>query len=389
LQFDDVERSGGKKAAVHEFPQQNTASVQDLGNASEKIPMAAYFTGADYDTEADAFWNALSEKGAGSLQHPRWGNLRVLPLSWSQTEKWVDGLGRADFRIDFIRVQEASVFPITSVSAAESVGAKITGSISQSQAEAAALFDPENAADIVAIKEDTKSFLDKYNESFAKVTAVSEEIQAEANRIVRDITSNIDAYIEAPLQLFNSLSNLAALPAKVVTNVVNKIDAYKAQIEAAFLRVPESYSQAINTVQALFYTFAGASNATTSGEVRTRNEAAAAADTLGEITARVAQIVESCESAVPEFRASPETLAALTDAAATARAALIESAFTLRSERRVTLATDRTPLDLLAEFYGDGIEDIDAALDEFITTNQLSGDAIVLIPAGQEVVYYG
>ncbi len=77
--WDDLERSGGKKAAVHELVGLNVASVQDLGNSAKKYPLSLYFTGENYDLTADGFYKALEEKGRSVLSHPRWGNLTSSP----------------------------------------------------------------------------------------------------------------------------------------------------------------------------------------------------------------------------------------------------------------------------------------------------------------------
>jgi prophage DNA circulation protein len=389
LQFDTVERSGGKKAAVHEFPQQDTASVQDLGNQTERLPMAVYFTGSDFDQQADSFWAALSERGPGSLQHPRYGDIPVLPLSWAQTESWVDGLGRADFKVEFVRVQAQVVFPITSVAVRTDVSSAVTEALESSNAEAAADFDPVNAADVTAIRGQITSWLADYTEAFDAITAVSESVQAEANRYVNMVTDTLDELIAAPAELFGSLATLAALPATVVTNVVHQVDAYRSQIVAMALRVPETYSQALAACQTIYYALGGIAVASTIGTVSTRGDAIASAEAMADIVGSALTCIEAMEASVPGFRASPATIGALLASVNTASANLLAQSYSLKAERRVTLATERTPLDLIAEFYGDDITDLDEALDEFITTNDLQGDEIMLVPAGREVVYYG
>jgi prophage DNA circulation protein len=384
LQFDDLERAGGKKAAVHEFPQQDAASVQDLGNQAEKFPMAVYFTGADYDTQADAFWSALGERGPGSLQHPRYGDIPVLPIAWTQAEKLVDGLGRADFKVEFLRVLADVPFPITSVAIDEAVGSAVAEATEAAAAEAAGEFDPENAADLAVVKAGVLDGVQSYQDAFAEVTAVSEEIQAESTKAVRDITGGIDDLLAEPLTLFTSLANLARLPARVLTSVVNKLKAYNAYVEAIVQAEPLSVAQATAFVEAVLYGMAGATEASTIGALRSRGEAIAAADALETIGETVAAAIEAAEAAVPGFRTSPDTMAALIGAASAARASLLERAYSLRAERRVTLAADRTPLDLVAEFYGGAIDELDA----FIESNGLTGDEIILVPAGREVVYY-
>ncbi len=114
FKFNDLKRSGGKKAPIQEFPQQNEADVKDLGNLADRYPVELFFTGADYDQIADSFKEALAEKGPATLLHPRWGDLSVLPLTYIQSEGFVDGMRQARFSIDFVRVADVE-YPTTTV----------------------------------------------------------------------------------------------------------------------------------------------------------------------------------------------------------------------------------------------------------------------------------
>ena len=79
-----------------------------------------------------------------------------------------------------------------------------------------------------------------------------------------------------------------------------------------------------------------------------------------------------------------ETYLAMQNSTALAVGFLVELSFTLAQERRITLDRPRTLIDLVAELYGD----VDSQLDFFIDTNDLSGDEIIELPAGREIVYY-
>jgi len=48
------------------------------------------------------------------------------------------------------------------------------------------------------------------------------------------------------------------------------------------------------------------------------------------------------------------------------------------------LSRDRTIIDLVGELYGN----IDDELDFFINSNNLSGNEILELPKGKEIVYY-
>jgi hypothetical protein len=397
LQFDTVERQGSKKAAIHELPQQDKSDVQDLGQSTEKIPLTVYFTGDDFDQQADAFYSALSERGPGTLQHPRYGDIPVLPLAWAQSEDWVAGLGRAEFKIEFVRVSDNVVFPITATSAVESVGSLADAGAIAATAAAVAEFDPISAADVSVVADGITEGLEAYAQFFADIIAEVEAVQAEITGTINDVTSTIDTLIAAPAALFGTLANLAALPARVFTNVKNKIDAYASMIIAAANIVPESYAQAVASIHSILCLFAGASVASTIGPIQSRSQAVTIADRMDDISQAVSGAIEQAEEvsfavSAPNgpdgYRPSQAVIAQLTQAAEIARAAVLERAYSLPAEHRTTIETERTPIDLVAEFYGDVIADFDAKLEEFIRTNDLQGNELIVIPAGREVIYY-
>ena len=79
-----------------------------------------------------------------------------------------------------------------------------------------------------------------------------------------------------------------------------------------------------------------------------------------------------------------ETYTALQNSTALAIGFLVELSFTLAQERRFILTRPRSLIDLVAELYGE----VDAQLDFFIDTNDLSGDEITELPAGREIIHY-
>lgn len=79
-----------------------------------------------------------------------------------------------------------------------------------------------------------------------------------------------------------------------------------------------------------------------------------------------------------------ESYAALQNAGALASGYLVEYSFSLIQERRLVLGRARTIIDLAGQLYGT----VDDKLDAMIDTNGLSGDEIIEVPAGREIVYY-
>ena len=381
FEFNDLKRAGGKKTAVHEFPQQDEADVQDLGNAAVRFSIEAYLTGADYDINADSFWDALTEEGPAVLQHPRWGDLSVLPLTYIQGESFVDGMRRAIFTIDFVRVGDVE-YPITTVQTEAALEQQLDDSQDSGSDAFGNQFDPESAAETEGAKKSLTDMVNDFSDKISGITAVSENIAEEFSRKVSEFTSTIDTLILTPITMAQSLITLARLPGRTVTKIKAKVDGYGTLIDNLG---NDADTEAEAATQFLLYLAAllGLSESTLVGDMTTREEAVSASETLRNALETAIIGIEGIEGNVSGYSAPVDIMALLRDILSQAAAMLLEKSFSLQTERRITLEGDRTPLDLIYELYGD----IDH-LDEFIEQNRLQGDEIFMIPRGREVAYY-
>jgi prophage DNA circulation protein len=384
LQFDDVERSGAKKAAIHELPQQSQPDVQDLGNAGTRFPLSAYFTGADYDQQADAFFKVLSEKGAGALGHPRWGNLAVLPLTWAQSESFVDGMGRADFSIEFIVAPETVAFPVTTVQTQQATVATAAAATDAAKADFVAGFKPTSAAEVANSKAGVLGAVQSVKDGFKSVVNGIDSATRELENQIATIEATVDELVAAPGQLFDSLLDLYNTVATLDVRVADKLTGYAAQMESLVAEIanidpPFAYLRTAIASMAN----ASAATATTVGPTRSRQEAVANADQVDAIRGAFQTVIEDNEAAVDGYQPEQTAVAAQVEAATMAAESVRQASFDLRSERRVIVQAETPALALLWQFYGN----IDA-LDEFIESNDLQGDEILMVPAGREVVYY-
>ena len=381
--FNDLKRAGSKKAGVHELPQQDEADVQDLGNTAIRFAIDAYFTGADYDQTADSFWDALSERGPAKLLHPRWGDLQVLPLTFVQNEAFVDGMRRASFGIEFIRVSDIQ-YPTTIVHAEAAIADSLDTAEESTGAAYGAQFDPESAADSAAAKGSLLDSLDDFSEGISGIIAEVESVSEEINRRVRDFENAMDQLILTPMLLAQSLVQLYRTPGRAAVRITRKIDGYGTMLQNLVSYVaPETKSQAATRTLQAAAILAGMAESTLTGDLASRSEAVSACEALWAALAAAIELIESVEGSVPGYAAPADIMAWIRDILARAAAMLLEKSFSLKAERRISLEGDRTPLDLVYELYGD-IEH----LDEFIDQNRLQGDEIFLIPRGREVAYY-
>ena len=98
-------QAGGRRTAVHEYPEQDKPFVEDLGGKAETWRITAFVIGDGYKTARDALRSALREYGPGVLVHPLHGQISLQVQDWELSETTEQG-GYAEFAITFVEPGE-------------------------------------------------------------------------------------------------------------------------------------------------------------------------------------------------------------------------------------------------------------------------------------------
>ena len=379
-QFDDLSREGGKKSAVHELPQQDAAIVQDLGSAATKFVMRLYFSGSEYDVKADEFYAALAEKGPGLLAHPRWGDISVLATTYSQTEGFVEGMGQAVFEVSFVFAPGTISVSSTSITG-PAVAAMAKVARASAQVSAVASYQDPTLRDMLATKDRITKTLRGAKKSLIKLTGSIKEFSQKINAEIATIEADIDYLVTAPAEPTAALESVLSAAASAPLKIIDKVSTYGTMIAEAVGPIA-SRAEASMLIFIFQCLSTSASESATTGDFSSRSEAVAAQDALTSAAEAARLAIENAERQAG-ISAYPETMEAQAAAAAAAAAYLLETSFSLRIERRRVIDGAATPLELVYRFYGtlDRIE-------EFEKQNDLSGDSLLIVPAGTEVRYY-
>ncbi len=415
LQFDELTRSGGRNTVVSEYVGENSGGIQDLGEAIKRYPVTCYISGPDYDREADRFAAALDEAGPGVLDHPRWGVQGVLPVSWQQSEHFLNGVGRALFSVEFVAADSRKFeYLISRIAADEAVAAGITR-LAESVVSSLASAEIIDPSALTALRESVAGGLEAARRELAAIAGLAEDVRGGLESAVVAMSRDIEGLIRSPVALAQSFLRLYRIPATTITNVREKIAGYRAvfsQLHEA-LTSPTAGAAAIvgrniateaerrrmnadeiasaRTVGLLsvaqIYALQGAvSEAAVAGldgggegerPIRTRAEAVNAVEELRSLAGEMNALAEGM--GVPTYDISRDGAAIM----ATAVGALVDGALALPTERTVVLEGDTTPIHLAVELFGS----LDR-LDECIEYNELAGDELLLVPRGREVRYY-
>jgi prophage DNA circulation protein len=390
--YENVSKTVDKKTTSFEFPDANGSYVQDLGNTGRQYPLRVFFWGGDYDLRAEAFEAALLERGTGKLEHPIYGTVNVVPFGTiTRRDDLKTGANQAVFEIVFFETI-GLIYPSSQTDPASSVLAAVDEYNDAAAQEFDDVTSLDNAVDAVTFKNEYRALLDSVSSGLQSIANEQDNVRTQFNAVRDSINQGIDVLIADPLTLAFQTLILLQAPARALTIITARLDAYKNLADSIItgnnaVVTPSFDSRSsnlfhINDLYASTY-LSGSVVSVVNTQFTTKTEALTAAEFI------LTQLDDLNNWRDANFKALAEidTGAAyqqLQEAVALTAGFLVEISFTLRQERRVVLDRNRTIINLVAEFYGS----VDDQLDFFINSNSLTGSEILEVPRGREVVYY-
>lgn len=392
INYEDVSKSFTKTGTAFQFRGQKKTYIQESGVTSAKIPLRVYFFGDDYDKESSTFESMISEPGIGKIEHPIYGTLNVVPF------------GRITRRDDLKTAANQSIFDIIFW---ESIGVLYPQSRSDPSSDVVAAIGSYNTAasnefseslDIDSVTDQANAknnytfLLNNAKEGLEKIASAQEDVEQQFNAIYSSINNGINILIGQPLTLAFQTTLLLQSPARALTSIQARLNAYKdlassiisgnGAASSSSTKANASNEFRVNNLYASSY-LAGSILSAVNNEFFTKTDALSAADDiLGQFNDVAAWQDDNFQS-LGEI----DTGAAyqqLQDAVAICTGFLVEISFSLNLERSIITDRDRTIIDLSAELYSD----IDEKLSFLINTNNFSGSELLMVPAGREIVYY-
>jgi len=103
---------GGRKTAIHEFPNSDNREIEDLGLNRKSFSITGIIPDNNYFERRDALISKLESEGPGILVHPWLGQIEVQLITYILNENTTD-LGRAVFTMEF-KAKDDPVEPTTS-----------------------------------------------------------------------------------------------------------------------------------------------------------------------------------------------------------------------------------------------------------------------------------
>ncbi len=381
--YEDVSRSFNKKTSAFEFPDADGTYVQDNGVTGRRYPLRVFFWGADYDQEAAAFEGALSERGPGLLDHPIYGQVAVVPFGEiSRRDDLVSASNQAVVELTFWDTTGV-VYPSSQSDPVADVLAALEVYNQASAADFASMTDLDGAVEQSKLRGTVKGLLDNVKSKMAAAAAAQAGVQRQFNAITDSIDTSIDILVGDPLALAFQTSIMIQAPARALSDIRARLDAYRNLAGSIFGQDSGDRNQTLTLALNAQGAVSGSALSSVNNQYQTRTEALQTADdVLGQFDDLIAwRDGKYADLGIIDIGSGYQ---ALQSASALLAGYLVQLSFSLRQERRIVLDRNRTIIDLAAELYGS----VDDRLDFLIQTNSLTGSEILELPAGRAILYY-
>jgi hypothetical protein len=402
---DDI--SIAKRVGQFKFPLIDGTVTQDLGLDGFGIPLTLYFAGENNDLDAWAFAQCWTERGPWTVIHPVYGTLSLQPLSGTLKVQPVESGNITVVESQWIR----PVQPGTLASGGKVSGSGSAGTLSSVGEIAGAInaqIDTVNASAAAAFAACPQSTIDNLFSAETQITpgitivkAALMGINADVNRIQSQINAEFLSFPGDLATIAGLAQSLIQTPALMAGSLAAQISRYASMLAGILGTLPSSLAiPNTNTYNAVAATELLASAALSASALAvilttpaTRPDAVA---TLNQILAMWNSMTASFDgfqtafagnSLVGQYFTAAQSYTDLSRLIALAVQYLLSVIFDLKSEIRFTLKAERAPFEIAVSYYGQNGWD-DTYFDAFIASNNLTGDRILILPAGYEVVVY-
>lgn len=395
--FEDVSLEFDKKTTAFQFPDADGTYIQDLGRTGYRYPFRLIFSGEDYDLEADVFLQALSEVGAGRLEHPIYGQVDVVPFGKvTRRDDLKTRANQAVFDLAFFETT-GLVYPTQQLDPSSEIQSaldRFAAAQSDTFANASSL---DTVSERATVKGQYEALLGSASSGLAAIASTQDDVGRLFNTINDSINLGIDVLIAEPLTLAFQTSQLIQTPGRALSSIQARLDAYQ-NLAGDIISGPaitpnpsdsDDPSKINNTLlTADLYAsnyVAGTVVSAINTQFTTKPEAILAAELVLQLFTDVNAWRDENFQALSQIDTGG-AYQQLQSAVALTAGFLVDLSFSLKQERRIKLDRPRNALELVAELYQ---ETVDENLDFFIKSNSLNGDEILIeIPQGREIVYY-
>lgn len=390
-------RNKSKKLGIFNYPQFKGEIVQDLDVGSDRYPMTIFFEGEDHDLDAEDFYDSASQNGQWDVVHPVKGPLALQLISITENNMPVESINIISFDLEWI--VPANVLIV--LSAEEIVAAVNAQAVNTNLSflDQLSQLKQNTFAAIEAAKNAIDAATNIIDSVLGPISATITELNDAFNGIVSSINNLLDSALIDPFALLGQITNLVQLPLLALNDFQSRIDSYRDVADQVFNLAPSGTTDAdfnttlINELVLGSVLVASAQISATS-EFTTRSQVIDAAEQTTQLLLDTVNNLDTQQANFDsvdidnQYFSQSSAYNDILFLTALSQKNLLLSIFDLKVEKRFTLKKKRSPLEITVTEKG-GLGENDRNYDEFISSNNLQGDDILILPSGREVVIYG
>lgn len=387
------ERSQSKKIGTFDIPNFDGVIIQDLGVGGVSYPLTVYFEGLNHDKTAESFSKAFaSNRDRWTVNHPTKGKKLLQPISWSENISPVENGNYTIFETEWLEPADEKV-----LESEPNLFQRVAGKINAIQAAAAQL--QQARSDLYA---GVQSAINTYNRvaglsdtilgELAQTNAILQDAYQSARAAFTGAVENVDPSDPDFTPINEATYDLISAPADL-PDASQTLTTYNRMVTDTVLLTDDTIDAAATKEFALITTFLAIAESTLAAEFDTRSGITAALDRITALYEEILieldrmQTLYSTGRIDEQYFPQTENYQDVYNLYADVLRYLLSQFFSLNIERRFIIETPRSPLEVTVTEYG-GLGDNDENYELFIRSNNLSGNEILLLPAGKEVVVY-
>ena len=374
VEFDGLESrlSGGRRVVLHEYPQRDDPSTDDMGRKARKWSIHAFLAGTEIQKRRKQLLEACEKSGSATLVHPILGNLNVICETYDITDT-ISAKSYTEFSMEFIDAGTVFVAAVSKLSKMQALAAAFRSTVREfyaARTQVMALNRKVQRLLTGSIEERITALLD----ITSQLTGTDLEAFTYATAVIFDTAETLSGDADALSATWDTGAQSLTEPADarlVSTTLHGTIAVTQAALAAGadteadtlILRNAAALDQMLYSLAV-----ARAAELTAAQEFASYEEAIAAAQALGDEMALAEQ-----------WLTDPDAY----DAASEARAAMIEAiiheAMDLPHQQTITLSSRRPALVLASELYDDAERASEiVARNSIADPGAVSGSIVVL-----------
>ena len=404
--FEESQEEFTHKGTPVEISDADGSYTKPMGITSRRYPMKVILSGENYDAQANDFMDLLAERGEGVLEHPVYGRKSVVPVGLvRRTENLSNQANQAIIEVEFFETtgvlysdksQDSKFLQANAVDMADTAHAEqvlIDGvEITESPVYAAKYSSVKELAGATIGSIEQKSNINSESLDAGGYNSLTlNGFNASYSAISDSIDRGKSVLFADPLTLAMQTQKLISQPSNYSKGFNNRIDGYSTFLDKVLKTDPLTNEPTPATTEidlAIVDLFASAgitslAVSATKTEYQNRSDAVEMAEKLLEFSDKLSYYRDQSYLNVDKIDTGI-SWGEVQRAISISTGILIEQSFKLSQKRSVVLSSARSIIDLVYELTGA----VDESLDEFISENDLSGDEIIEIKKGREIVYY-